>query len=350
MPSYTTGFDPGHTKAVRLNHSYSELDTGQITLDAIYQAGEALKDVVLRTPLFESLDANAQLGGRLLIKAEHVQRTGAFKIRGAYNRLRFMSVEEKQRGAVTYSSGNHAQGLALAAQIFGTTALIVMPDDTPTAKIESTKALGASVVTFNRDEEDSNDVVSRLREETGRIVVPPSGDVRVLAGAGTAALELFQQSAEAKAPLDAVLVPCGGGGLTAATAFLMHELSPKTRVYAVEPALFDDTRKSLDAGKRIANPKGQRTICDSIMTPIPNEHTFEINRKLLAGGLTATDEDVRKALRYAFDVFKIVLEPGAAVGIAAILNGQIDIKDKTIAVFTTGANIDAKRYCELVNG
>lgn len=327
----------------------SDLDTGQITVGAIHEAAEALRGVVMRTPLLENLDVNARFGGRLLIKAEHAQRTGAFKIRGAYNRLRFMSAEEKRRGVITYSSGNHAQGLALAARLIHTTAMIVMPADTPAAKIESTKDLGASVVKFDRDTSDSNEVVSRLKEETGRLIVPPSGDVRVLAGAGTASLELFQQAQEANASLDAVLVPCGGGGLTAATAFLMHELTPKTQVFSVEPELFDDTRRSLEAGKRVSNPKGQTTICDSIMTPTPNEHTFQINRKLLAGGLTASDNDVRTAMRFAFDVFKIVIEPGAAVGIAAVLNGQIDIKGKTIAVFTTGGNVDPGRYCNLVN-
>ena len=327
----------------------SDLDSGEISLDAIYDAAEALSDVVVRTPLLENPDVNARLGGRLLIKAEHAQRTGAFKIRGAYNRLRFMSAEERRQGTITYSSGNHAQGLALAARLAGTTALIVMPEDTPPAKIESTKALGAQVVTFDRDTTDYNVFVAQLKQETGRITVPPSGDVRVLAGAGTAALELFQQAQEVGAALDAALVPCGGGGLTAATAFLLHQLSPQTRVYAVEPELFDDTRRSLAAGQRVANPKGLRTICDSIMTPTPNEHTFAINRKLLAGGLIASDQDVREAMRFAFDNFKAVVEPGAAVGIAAVLNGQIDITGKTIAAFTTGGNVDTKRFCDLIN-
>lgn len=327
-----------------------DLDTGPITLDAIYAAADALNGVVTRTPLLENPDVNDHLGGRLLIKAEHAQRTGAFKIRGAYNRLRLMSADERRRGAITYSSGNHAQGLARAAQLVGTTAMIVMPDDTPTDKRAGTEALGATVVTYNRDREESGAVVTRLRQETGRIVVPPSGDVRVLAGAATASLELFQQARQAAARLDAVLVPCGGGGLTAATAFLMHELSPGTRVFTVEPDMFDDTRRSLEAGKRVANPKGRKTICDAIMTPAPNEQTFEINKKLLAGGLTASDEEVRGAMRFAFDFFKIVVEPGAAVGIAAVLNRRIDIEGKTLAVFTTGGNVDRARYCELVNG
>jgi threonine dehydratase len=332
-----------------LSSSPPDLDVRPITLEDVYDAAEALRGVVIRTPLLENFDINARLGGRLLIKAEHLQRTGAFKIRGAYNRLRDMSAEEKQRGAVTYSSGNHAQGLALAGQLLETSAVIVMPADTPTAKVESTKALGAKVVTFDRDRENSDEVVTRVQRETGRIVVPPSGDVRVLAGAGTASLELLQQAQALDAKLNAVLVPCGGGGLTAATAFLMHELSQKTQVFAVEPQLFDDTRQSLWAGKRVSNPKGRRTICDSIMTPTPNEYTFEINRKLLAGGLTVSDDEVRAAMRFAFDQFKIVIEPGAAVAIAAILSGQFDIRGKTVAVFTTGGNVDARRYCELVN-
>lgn len=328
----------------------SDLDGGPIDLVAVRDAASAMQGVVVRTPLFENPDVNALLGGRLLVKAEHMQRTGAFKIRGAYNRLRTMTVDAKRRGAITYSSGNHAQGLALAARLTGTTAMIVMPEDAPIAKVESTKALGATVVTFNRDREDSNEVVAKLKAETGRIIVPPSGDVRVLAGAGTASLELFDQAQEIETALDAVLVPCGGGGLTAATAFVMNELSPETRVYAVEPKLFDDTRRSLEAGERVSNPKGQRTICDAIMTPTPNEQTFAINQRLLAGGFVASDDDARQAMKFAFDYFKAVVEPGAAVGIAAVLNGQIDIKGKTIAVFTTGGNIDPARFCDLLSG
>lgn len=325
-------------------------DSGHLTLDAVREAARAMAGVVIRTPVLENPDVNNGLGGRLLIKAEHMQRTGAFKIRGAYNRLRTMSEDEKRLGAITYSSGNHAQGLALAARLTGTTALIVMPDDTPETKVASTEALGAKVAYFNRDRDDYNEVVARLQRETGRIVVPPSGDVRIHAGAATAPLELFEQMAETGAAIDDVLVPCGGGGLTAATAFVMNELSPDTGVFAVEPENFDDTRRSLDAGERVANAKGQRTICDAIMTPTPNEQTFAINRELLAGALVVSDDEVRAAMKFAFDAYKTVVEPGAAVGIAAVLNGRIDIAGKTIAVFTTGGNVDPVRFCDLING
>ncbi len=319
-----------------------------LTLAQVKAAAEGLKGVVNRTPLLENKDVNKRLGGRLLIKAECAQRTGAFKIRGAYWRILNMSEAERACGAITYSSGNHALGVARAAQLLGSTALIVMPSDVPKAKMDATRALGAEIVTFDRDTESSDDVVERIRQETGRLIVPPSAHHLVLAGAGTAALELFEQSQEMKAELDAVLIPCGGGGLTAATAVVMSEASPKTQVYAVEPELFDDTRRSLIEGKPVPNPKGLRTICDAIMTPIPNELTFSINKELLAGGLIASDEHVRAAMRFAFEHYKIVTEPGAVVGLAAVLSGQIDITGKTIATVITGGNIDAPRFCALI--
>tara|TARA_R110002126_G_scaffold38442_4_gene114778 strand:- start:12 stop:986 length:975 start_codon:yes stop_codon:yes gene_type:complete len=319
-----------------------------LTLAQVKAAAEGLKGVVSRTPLLENKDVNKRLGGRLLLKAECAQRTGAFKIRGAYWRILNMSEAERACGAVTYSSGNHALGVARAAQLLGSTALIVMPSDVPKAKMDATRALGAEIVTFDRDTESSDDVVERIRQETGRLIVPPSAHHLVLAGAGTAALELFEQSQEMKAELDAVLIPCGGGGLTAATAVVMSEASPKTQVYAVEPELFDDTRKSLIERKPVPNPKGLRTICDAIMTPIPNELTFSINKELLAGGLIVSDQHVRAAMRFAFEHYKIVTEPGAVVGLAAVLSGQIDIIGKTIATVITGGNIDASRFCAII--
>jgi len=176
-------------------------------------------------------------------------------------------------------------------------------------------------------------------------MVPPNEDRRVMAGAGTVALEMFAQVDT----LDAVLVPCGGGGLTAATAIVMQALSPKTKVYAVEPELFDDTRRSLEAGERLSNPKGQSTICDAIMTDTPGALTFPINQKLLAGVLTVSDDEVRCAMAFAFEHYKIVVEPGAAVGLAAVLSQKIDIRDKAIGVITTGGNVDAADFCAALN-
>ncbi len=317
-------------------------------LEYVAAATHGLRGVAVQTPLLESHEANERLGARLLIKAENMQRTGAFKIRGAYNCIRQLTNAQKAGGVITYSSGNHAQGVALAARLFGTHALIVMPDDVPEAKRAATRALGARIVMFSRDAEASDDVVERLRRQTGRIVVPPSGDLRVLAGAATVATELLEQASGKNARLDALLVPCGGGGLTAASAVVMAARSPDTRVYAVEPAQFDDTRRSLATGQRVANPPGRRTICDAIMTPMPNELTFAINRELLAGGLTASDAEVRDAMRFVYRHFRMVVEPGAAVGLAAVLAGQIDIAGKTVATIITGGNIDAARFCRLV--
>lgn len=316
-----------------------------VCLDDVRQAADALAGVVIRTPLLENADVNALLGGRLLLKAENMQRTGAFKIRGANNRMLGLSEAERARGAVTYSSGNHALGLARAAQILGSSAVIVMPSDVPAAKMAAVRAMGAEVVTYDRDTQDSADVVAKIIEETGRIEVPPSAHPQVLAGAGTAALELWEG---ASGTLDAVLVPCGGGGLTAATALVMHEASPATQVFAAEPELFDDTRRSLDMGHRVGNPKGRRTICDAIMTPIPNALTFSINGELLAGGVTASDAEVRDAMRFAFSHFKLVTEPGAVVGLAAILNGRVPIAGRTVATVITGGNIDAHRFADLL--
>ncbi len=321
-----------------------------VTLQDVSKAALALCGVVSRTPLLENADVNKSIGGRLLIKAECAQRTGAFKIRGAYNCIRQLTDAERVAGVITYSSGNHAQGVALAAQLLGTTALIVMPSDVPSAKVAATRSLGAEITTFERDSENSDEVVERLRKQTGRTIVPPSANPHVLAGAGTVAVEVLEQARDLGANLDAVLVPCGGGGLTASTAVVMRASSPKTQVYSVEPELFDDTRRSLIAGERVANPKGQRTICDAIMTPIPNDVTFPINLDLLEGALVASDDEVRKAMRFAFDHYKLVVEPGAAVGIAAVLSSRIEIRNKVITTIVTGGNIDPARFCMLLNG
>ena len=305
----------------------------------------ALCDQIIKTPLLENPEVNSLLSGRLLIKAETAQRTGAFKFRGAYNRIRQMDEAQKKRGVIAYSSGNHAQAVALAAKICGTSALIVMPDDAPLSKMAGTRELGGKIITYNRATEVREEVAERIQAEGNYVMVPPNEDRRVMAGAGTVALELYEKIDT----LDAVLVPCGGGGLTAATAIVMQALSPKTKVYAVEPELFDDTRRSLEAGQRLSNSKGLKTICDSIMTDTPGALTFPINQKLLAGVLTVSDDDVRCAMAFAFAHYKIVVEPGGAVGLAAVLSQKIDIRDKAIAVITTGGNVDAADYCAALN-
>ncbi len=310
------------------------------TLEDIREAAK-LCDQVIKTPLLENPEVNAALSSRLFIKAEMAQRTGAFKFRGAYNRIRQLDEAQKKRGVVAYSSGNHAQAVSLAAQICGTSALIVMPDDAPAGKIACTRQLGGQVVTYSRATEVRETVAERLQAEGNFVMVPPNEDRRVMAGAGTVALEMFEQADS----FDAILVPCGGGGLTAATTIVTKALSPKTKVYAVEPELFDDTRRSMEAGRRLSNPKGRTTICDAIMTDTPGELTFSINQKLLDGVLTVSDDEVRRAMAFAFEHYKIVVEPGAAVGLAAVLSQKIDSKNKTIGVITTGGNVEAVDFC-----
>jgi len=250
------------------------------TLEDICSAASTLANIVIRTPVLENADVNAILGGRLLLKAENFQRTGAFKIRGAYNRILNLTLGEWACGAVSYSSGNHALGLARAAQMLGSSAIIVMPSDASATKTAATRVLGVEIITFDRDTERSADVVAQIQSQTGRIEVPPSAHGQVLSGAEMTALELLEDVGG----IDTILVPCGGGGLAAATAVVMSEAAPQTHIYAAEPGLFDDTRRTLEAHERLANPVGQRTICDAIMAPIPNEVAFPINLALLTGG------------------------------------------------------------------
>lgn len=315
------------------------------TLDDVEEAACALKEAAVDTPLLENMDVSVMLFGRLLVKAETAQRTGSFKFRGAYNRIRQMNNAARERGVIAYSSGNHAQAVAKAALLMGTQALIVMPDDAPLNKMTGTRNLGAEIVTYDRKIETREDVAERIGAERNHVMVPPNEDARVLAGAGTVALELVRQAAALGASLDTVLVPCGGGGLTAATVLVLEALSPATEVFGVEPELFDDTRRSLQAGERLANPKGRTTICDAIMTDLPGELTFSINRKRLSGVLTVSDDEVRSAMKLGFEQFKIVIEPGAAVGLAAVLHRKIEISGKTTAVIATGGNVDASNFC-----
>lgn len=315
------------------------------TLADIQDAATALSGVAIRTPLLENPEVNTRLGGRLLIKAENAQRTGAFKIRGAYNRICQLDEAAKTRGVIAYSSGNHGQAVALAASLVGTSALIVMPADASAVKMDRIRQLGGKIVTYDRASELGDDAARRIQIKTNRVMVPPSEDCRVMAGAGTVPLELYHQATACDATLDAVLVPCGGGGLTAVTAIVMAALSPATQVYAAEPELFDDTYRSLLAGKRLANPKGRKTICDAIMTPTPGKTTFSINKSHQVRALPVSDDQVCAAMKCAFDDYKTVVEPGAAVGLAAVLSGKIDIKGKTIAAIITGGNVDTTKYC-----
>ena len=311
----------------------------------IEEAAERIHGVLVETPLLESERLNARLGGRLLVKAEGLQRTGSFKARGAWNRLSLLSAEERARGVVAFSSGNHAQAVAWAGQRLGVgTVVIAMPTDAPVAKIERTRFWGAEIALYDRATEDREAVGRRLATERGLILVPPYDDRRVIAGAGTLGLEVARQAKAMGAAPDALLVCCAGGGLTAGCALALETLLPATQVFAVEPEGFDDTTRSLAAGVRLSNAPGATSICDAVLAPMPGALTFLINAPRLGGGLVVSDVEALEAMRVAFEEFGLVVEPGGAVAFAAALSGRLPVTDRTVAVALTGANVDAGMY------
>jgi threonine dehydratase len=313
-------------------------------IDAIRAAAARIAGQAVLTPLLESPAVNARLGGRLLIKAEPLQRTGSFKFRGAYNTLSQLSPEGRRKGVVTWSSGNHAQGVAAAAQVLGIPALIVMPKDAPAIKIANTRGYGAEIVLYDRIRESREDIGTRIAGERGATIVAPYDEPHVIAGQGTCGLEIAAQAKAREIRLDAVLVCCGGGGLTAGCATALAAESPDTKIYAVEPAGFDDTGRSLAAGTRVANAPEAKSFCDALLAPTPGELTFAINRRLLAGAFAVSDRETAQAMAVAFADFKLVVEPGGAVALAAVLSGKYAIKGKTVAVVASGGNVDRETF------
>ena len=304
-----------------------------------------LHGTVVETPLLESEALNALVGGRLLIKPESLQHTGSFKFRGAANAIGVL----RPPAVVAFSSGNHAQGVALAARRQGIAATIVMPADAPRAKLDGTRALGARVVTYDRAREDREAIGREIAARTGAVLIRPYDDPLIMSGQGTLGLEIAAQAACRGARLDAALVCCGGGGLVAGCATALCGRVPGIEVYAVEPQGFDDTTRSLAAGKRLPNAAGARSFCDALLAPMPGELTFAVNAHLLAGGLTVTDAEVASAMRAAFRHLKLVTEPGGAVALAAALAGKLPTRGRTIAVVISGGNVDADLFAGVLN-
>jgi threonine dehydratase len=311
---------------------------------AIRAAAGRLSGHAVVTPLLESPAVNARLGGRLLVKAEPLQRTGSFKFRGAFNALAQFDAAGRRNGVVAWSSGNHAQGVAAAAQALGIPAVIVMPADAPAIKLANTREYGAEIVLYDRTSEDREAIGRRIAGERGARIVAPYDEPWVIAGQGTCGLEIAAQAAERDIRLDAVLIPCGGGGLTAGCCLALAATSPATSMLTVEPAGFDDTRRSLAAGERIANHPGAASFCDALLAPLPGEITFAINRRHLAGALTVSDQETAAAMAFAFAAFKLVVEPGGAVALAAILAGKFAIASRCVAVVASGGNVDPASF------
>ncbi len=322
-----------------------ELNIGVLpTFDDVEAAAERLTGIAWRTPLLAGTPLDKLTGGRVLLKVESLQRTGSFKIRGAYNRLVQLDPDERAAGVVAFSSGNHAQGVACAAAMLGIHATIVMPADAPRAKLEGTRALGAEIVIYDRERESREAIASGLATERGATLVPAFDDPHIIAGQGTVGLELMQQARELDATPDQVLIACSGGGLVSGSALAIRELSPTTDVLCVEPAGFDDTRRSLEAKRRMTNAKGARSICDALMSPSPGVLTFALMRQLLAGGVSVTDAEVQAAMAWAFRHLKLVIEPGGSVALAALLAGKVPTHGKTTAIVISGGNVDAETF------
>jgi threonine dehydratase len=294
----------------------------------------------VETPLFENAALNKRLGGRVFLKPESLQRTGSFKFRGAYNRIGLIPEHERAGGIVAFSSGNHAQGVAAAAALFGIQATIVMPKDAPRAKIEGTKALGAEIVYYDRLTDDREAVATKIMQERGATLVRPFDDPGIVAGQGTIGLEIARQAVERGVKLDAVLVPCSGGGVVSGIALALSGASPGTLAISVEPERFDGMRRSLASGERTAAPGGALSMADALMAPIPGLVPFAIAKRLMKVALAVSDEELSQAVAYAATHFKLIIEPGGSAGLAALLGGQYNVHGKSAAVVLTGGNCD----------
>jgi threonine dehydratase len=316
-----------------------------ITIADIEAAAGRLRDVAVTTPLIRCPALDELVGGRVLLKAECLQRTGSFKIRGAYNLMSQLTDEQKAKGVVAFSSGNHAQGVAAAGSLLGIRTAIVMPEDAPGAKIENTRKLGGETILYDRYTGDREQIARSLAEERGAVLVPSYDHADIIAGQGTVGLEIMQQCA-ADVPQQ-MLVSCSGGGLIAGCAVAAHAAAPDMAIFAVEPAGMDDTARSLQAGERVSNDPAMRNMCDALQAATPGKMTFDINRNELAGGVTVTDDEVAAAMRFAFRELKLVIEPGGAVALAAVLTGRVDCKGKITALVLSGGNVDVELFARI---
>ena len=316
-----------------------------ITIEDVRSAAKQIEGVANRTPVFTSRRLDERVGGRVFIKAENHQRGGAFKFRGAYNRISRLERTELDRGIVAVSSGNHAQAVALAAKLLGTTALILMPEDAPPAKRDAVLAYGAEIVAFDRYSKDRDELVAELVASRGGTFVPPYDHPEIMAGQGTVALELIEEVGD----LDVMVVPVSGGGLIAGCGTVAKTLCPHVHLVGVEPEAADDTKRSIDAGTRVRIPV-PRTIADGLQVDIPGELTFEVNRRQIDEVVLVSDAEIVDAMRFAFDTLKTVAEPSGAAALAALLAGQVDARDKRFGVVLSGGNVGAERFAALIAG
>ncbi|MDP9365499.1 MAG: threo-3-hydroxy-L-aspartate ammonia-lyase [Chloroflexota bacterium] len=315
-----------------------------VTFADVRAAAGRLAGVAHRTPVVTSRVLDERTGGRVFLKAENLQRMGAFKFRGAYNAVARLDPDARARGVVTFSSGNHAQAVALAAKLHDIPATIVMPEDAPPAKLAATRGYGAEVVLYDRYGEDRNAIGARIAAERGATLIPPYDHPDVVAGQGTAALELFKEVG----PLDLLLVCVGGGGLLAGSALAAAALSPEAAVVGVEPAAGDDWARSLAAGERVKLPGVPRTIADGQQTEAPGELTWAVARPLIAGIALVSDDETRAAMAFCFERLKLVVEPSGATALAALLAGKVDAGGKRVGVTISGGNVGLDQFLRIM--
>jgi threonine dehydratase len=311
-------------------------------------AAQVLAPYAVRTPLLSSPALDERVGARVLLKPEMLQRTGSFKFRGAFNKISSIPMSEREGGVVAFSSGNHAQGVAAAARLLNMQATIVMPADAPLSKRERTKGYGAEVVLYDRDREDREAIARAIAAKRGATLVPPYDDPKIIAGQGTIGLEIANDLTTLGITPDIVVAPASGGGLIAGIATAIKARFPQTSLMSAEPEGFDDHARSLRAGKREPHRAEGRTICDALMASIPGELTFAINQRLLSQGVTASDDEVAVAVSFVFRELKLVVEPGGAVGLAALLAGRIAARGKTVVIVLSGGNVDADLFARLI--
>jgi threonine dehydratase len=324
--------------------------TPTVTFADIEAAAARIRGVAVQTPLVESPALNERLGGRVLMKLETLQRVGAFKFRGAYNRLVQLTPEERKVGVVAFSSGNHAQGVALAAKLLGMPALIVMPADAPALKIANTRGYGAEVKLYNRLTESREAIAEEVARSRGAIVVPAFDDPHIIAGQGTAGLEMVAQARAVGAEFDLVVSPASGGGLIAGVSEAIKTLTPGAEIWGVEPTGFDDMAMSLRAGERVPIHPTTRSLCDALESHCPGVINFPMLQKNLAGCVDVTDAEVTEAMRYAFSTLKLVVEPGGIAGLAALLAGKLNARGKTVGVVLSGGNVDPELFARVLRG
>ncbi|MDB5042022.1 MAG: tdcB 1 [Candidatus Eremiobacteraeota bacterium] len=315
-----------------------------VTFDDVRAAAGRLRGVAHRTPVVTSRTLDERTGARVFLKAENLQRMGAFKFRGAYNRLAQLTPSERAGGVVAFSSGNHAQGVALAAQLLGVPAAIVMPADAPEAKLAATRGYGAEVILYERERMNRSELAASIASERGATLVPPYDDPAIIAGQGTVALELVEDAG----PLDALLVCLGGGGLMAGSCLAATALSPGVRIYGVEPEAGDDWVRSWAADRIVSIPV-PKTIADGQQTQAPGELTWPIVRGLAAGVVTVTDEEIRATMRFAFERLKLVLEPSGASALAALLFEKVDVRGTRVGITLSGGNVDPKTFAAILS-